>query len=261
MPTVTLLSKVYSNHQLKLVEDHLKSALKGLKIKIESVEEKARGWIQVNFSGEDEKATLNYLEKEIGLCPVSIEHLKMFSTTKGYITNLEENKNELRLDVGIFSPKNMDASIRLQKLQAQLADGRKLALEKFIELFGFCKNLPLTVKITSVSEKHLESEIAGPQLKLYRRWTNSILDRLIILGASQQEIKMALKNARCQNDIVEIEKLGLFEYTVVCKLGTDAVGLIPKIGRNLPHTTLSVFAPKTLLQFFQNSYLNQTFSE
>jgi len=254
MPTVTLLLKVYNAQQLKLVENQLKSILKGLKIKIENVEVAPRGWIQVNFSGEDEKAALSYLEEEIGLCPVRIENLKKFSTTKGYITGLGESKDELCLDIGITSPKTMNATIPLQHLQAQLADGRKIALKKLTELFGFCENLPLKAKITSISENRIEATMAETQLKLYRKWIKSLLDRLIILGAAQQETKTALKNSRCQNDIVEIEKLGLFEQAVACKLGTDAVGLITKVGRNLPNATLSVFKPKTILEFFQNFY-------
>ena len=253
MPTVTLLSKVYNAQQLKLVENQLKSILKGLKIKIENLEVAPRGWIQVNFSGEDEKAALSYLEEEIGLCPVRIENIKKFST-KGYITGLGKSKDELCLDIGITSPKTMNATISLQHLQAQLADGRKIALKKLTELFGFCENLPLKAKITRINENHIEATMAETQLKLYKKWIKSLLDRLIILGASQQEIKTALKNSRCQNDIVEIEKLGLFEQAVACKLGTDAVGLITKVGRNLPNATLSVLKPKTILEFFQNFY-------
>lgn len=255
MPTVTLLSKVYTNHQITLVKNQLKSTLKGLKVKIENVEATPRGWIQVNFSGEDEKAALSYLEEEIGSCPVHIGNLKKFSTTKGYIMDLSESKEELCLDIGIISPKTINATIPLQHLQAQLADGRKLALKKLAELFGFCEGLPLTAKITSINENHIEATMAETQLKLYKKWTKSLLDRLIILGASQQEINTALKNAKCKNDIVEIEQLGLFEHAAACKLGTDAVGLIPKVGRNLPNTTLGVFKPKTILEFFRNLYL------
>jgi len=33
---------------------------------------------------------------------------------------------------------------------------------------------------------------------------------------------------------------------LTCKLGTDAAGLIPKIGRNLKKAKFAVFNPKTL---------------
>ncbi len=256
MPTVTLLSKIYNNHQLKLVEDYAKSLFKGLKVRMESVEAAINNWAQITFSGEDEKAALSYLENEIGLCPVHMENLKKFSAMKGYLTSLGKNKDEIHVDIGIISPKTVYATIPLQHLQAQLADGRKIALKKLAELYGFCEILPLTVKVIEPKENHIDATIAETQLRLYRKWVKSILDRLIILGASRYEIKKALKSSKCQNDIVEIESLGLFEYAVACKLGTDAVGLIPKIGKHLPNATLRTFSPKTLLEFFKGLFIN-----
>jgi hypothetical protein len=94
--------------------------------------------------------------------------------------------------------------------------------------------------------------MAENQLKLYKKWIKSLLDRLIVLGASQQEIKKALRDTKCQNDIVGIEQLGLFEYAITCKLGTDAVGLIPKIGKKLLNTVLTVFSPKKISEFLPN---------
>ncbi|MEM3874888.1 MAG: DUF2110 family protein [Candidatus Bathyarchaeia archaeon] len=245
MPTVTLSAKIYNGNQLKHVEEHLKSSLRGLKVKAESVQASTRGWIQVTFSGEDEKAALSYLENTIGLCPTNAGNLTRFSPIKGYITSLGKSGEQLRLDIG---PNIIDATIPLRHLQAQLADGRKIALKKLVELYGFCENIPLTAKITHINGNYLEAIIAEGQLKNYKRWIKSLLDRLIVLGASQQEIRMALKSAKCQNDVVGIEQLGLFEHAVICKLGTDAVGLVLKVGKKLPNVTLSVFSPKKILE-------------
>jgi len=247
MPTVKLLSKIHYDYQLKLVESQLKHTLKGLKVKIEKLEATTYGWIQVNFSGEDERAALKCLEEEIGICPLSIEVLKKFSTTKAYILSL--GKDELRLDVGVILPESTKIIIPLKQLQVQLADGRKTILKELSELFGFCKNMPLTVKIKSISEKQIEASLAEKQLNIYKRWTNSMLDRLIVLGASHNETQNAIKISKCQNDVVSIESLGLFEDVVVCKLGTDAIGLIPKIGKKLRHATITVFSPKKVLEF------------
>jgi hypothetical protein len=54
-------------------------------------------------------------------------------------------------------------------------------------------------------------------------------------------------------DTVGIEALGFFERAIVCKLGTDAVGLISKVGRNLKNATFAVFSPKKVLDFFDYS--------
>lgn len=245
MPTVTLSSKIYNDSQLNDVKEHLKSSFKGLKIKIESVRALARGWIQVTFSGEDEKVALSYLENTIGLCPTHANKLTKFSLIKGYITSLGKIEDRLQLDIG---PKIEYVIIPLQHLQAQLTDGRKIALKKIVELYGFCENMPITAKIIRANGNYPEAAIAENQLKHYKRWIKSLLDRLIVLGVSQQELKIALMHARCYNDVAGIEQLGLFEHAAVCKLGTDAVGLVPKVGKKMPNASLTVFSPKKILE-------------
>jgi hypothetical protein len=252
MPTVTLFSKIYNDSQLKLVEDSLKTSLKGLNVKIENVQATPKNWVQVTFSGEDEKAVFRYLENTIGICPANIDRITKFQTVRGYIVDTRKSENQLCLDIGLTT-QNIVVKIPVQHLQAQLANGRKMALRKIVELYGFCENMPITAKIIHVNGNCLEAMIAGSQLKLYNKWTKSLLDRLIVLGASQQEIRKALRDTKCQNDIVGIEQLGLFEYAIACKLGTDAVGLIPKIGKKLSNTILSVFSPKKILELLPNA--------
>ena len=245
MPTVTLSSKIYCDDQLKHVEEHLKSSLKGLKVKIEGVQAAPRGWIQVTFSGEDEKAALSYLENTIGLCPTHATSLKKFSLIKGYITSLGKLEDRLQLDIG---PNIEYVIIPLWRLQAQLTDGRKMALKKIVELYGLCENTPLITKIIRVDGNYLDATIAENQLKHYKGWIKSLLDRLIVLGVSRREFRTALTYARCYNDVVGFEQFGHFEHAAVCKLGTDAVGLVPKVGKKVPSATLTVFSPKKILK-------------
>jgi len=248
MPTVTLSTKVYSNFQLKLVDEKLQSMLKGLKVETKIRGVSSRGLVQIAVSGEDEKVASHYLDKEIGLCPTLLEHVEKFCTVKGYVASLK--KEELCIDIGILSPSTIDAAIPLKRLQAQLADGRKMALKKIAELFGFVENLPLSVKICSVNKgnSRVEAMLSEKQLVLYRSWIKSLLDRLIILGASFNEVMLALKRTRCSRDFVSIEPLGLFEHAIVCKLGTDAVGLIPKIGRKLRNANFTTFNPRRIIE-------------
>lgn len=250
MPTVTLLAKAYNNYQLKLVDKLLKPNLKGLKVEMEVCGVTSRKWIQLAISGEDEKIALNYLSNEFGLCPQRLESLNKFSTIKGFVTALDKNKGIVSVDIGVSSPDIIDATIPLRHLQTQLIDGRKTALEKLIELFGFCKNLPLTTKILKIDEEEnsIEAMLAERQLAQYRNWTKSLLDRLIILGAPLQDVEWALKTAECSRDVVNIESLGLFEHAVVCKLGTDAAGLMPRIGGKL-RATFNIFNPRKIIEF------------
>lgn len=254
MLTVTLLTKIYKNHQRKLVDKQLKSTVKGLNVKIEICGLTSRGWVQITVSGEDEKVALRHLADEIGLCSEHLENLEKFSTIKGQIIAPNKSDNELYIDLGIFLPNIVDAAIQLNRMQAQLADGRKITLKKLIELFGFCENLPLVVKILSVDKEksHIEAVFSEKQISQYKNWTNSLLDRLIILGAPIYEVERAIKIAKCNRDVVSIEPLGLLECVVACKLGTDAAGLIPRLGRNLRTAAFTVYNPRKINAFFND---------
>lgn len=253
MPTVTLPIKVYNNFQLKLVDENLQSMLKGLEVETNICGVSSRGLVQIAVSGEDERVALNYLRGEIGLCPTFLEHVEKNSTVKGYVASL--NKEELFVDIGIVSPSTIESAISLKRLQAQLVDGRKIALEKIAELFVFVENLPLSVKICSVNKEksRVEAMLSEKQLALYRSWTKSLLDRLIVLGASFNEVALSLRRTGCNRDFVNIERLGLFENAVVCKLGTDAAGLIPKIGRKMRNANFSIFNPREIIELLDKN--------
>ena len=259
MLTITLLAKAYDEARLRQVDGLLKTKLQGLKTEAQINGTTTRGWIRATVSGEDERAAVHYLADEIGLCPTNLERIEKFSTVEGRITGLNKNKGELRLDVGIFEPEVVDAEIPQSRLQAQLGDGRRIALGKLIELYGFCDNLPLAVKVSDLgrNKNRIEAMLSEKQLSIYRNWTESLLDRLIVLGASQQEVRSALERARSERDVVDVEPLGLLEFAVVCKLGTDAAGLIPRIGRSLRNAAFTVFNPRRIRGFFEESTITQ----
>ncbi|MEM3672900.1 MAG: DUF2110 family protein [Candidatus Bathyarchaeia archaeon] len=248
MLKVTLSTKIYNNSQTKIVSKFLKNMLKGLNASVEIVDVTPREHVKVAISGEDENVALQYLETEIGVCPENLDGVKKFSTLKGRITALGKSKSEIYVDVGIHLPTDVDAIITLQRLQAQLADGRKIALKKLIELFGFCENLPLNVKVLDKNEKYIETALSEEQLSKYKVWTRSLLDRLIVIGSSENEIKLALKEAGLKRDVIAVENLGFFENALTCKFGTDAAGLIAKVGRKLPNATFTIFSPRKIIE-------------
>ena len=254
MPTVTLFAKAHGNPPLDIFDKNLKSVLEGLNVEAKTCGETSRGWIQVSISGEDEIAALHYLDDRIGLCPASLEDIHRFATIKGRITGLRKSRGILLIDIGVFSRGTFDAVIPLSRLQAQLVDGRNVPMEKITKLFGICEDLPITIKIGNLDKEKglMEAEIANEQRSQWTEWTESLLDRLIILGASLKGIELAVERAGFKRDVVSIDPLGGFEYVVVCKLGTDAVGLIPKIGKNLGNAGFAVFSPGRILAFFGN---------
>lgn len=223
--------------------------MRGLKVETNMLGTDSLGWVHVSISGEDENVAVRYLADNIGLCPTGLENIKKYSTLRGYVTDPSKSKNELWVDVGVSSPSRVEAAVPLDRLQAQLGDGRKMALGKMAELFGFCENLPLHIRVTSADfeKRYIEAELSEKQQEQYAGWTRSLLDRLLILGASYSEVNSAIRKAEFNRDIVEVESLGMFEHAVLCKLGTDAAGLIPRMGKILRGAAFSVFNPRKIL--------------
>lgn len=251
MTVLTLLTKIGNDSQLKQIGEALKVPLEELEVKVKMLGTFAGGWVQVELSGEDEEIATNYLIQKVHLCPSSLENVKKFSTLKGYIQKI--GKTELTVDVGVFQPEIVHATVPLRHMQDELVDGRKIALRKIAELFGFCEGLPVNVKVKDVDreESRIGAELASKQIRKYTVWQESLLDRLLVLGPSLHEVEATIKHAKLDRDIIDVEPLGIFEHALTCKLGTDATGLIPKIGRTLKNARLTVFNPKTLRRFLK----------
>jgi len=250
MPTATLLEKAYGNFSAQAFEPVLKSLCKGLKVKVRVKNKVAQEWIQVEVSGEDESVALQVLQSEFGLAPNYVGNVERFSVWRGKIVDSGKTSTELRVDVGVFSPKVVYAHVSLQSLQAQLSDGKKLPLQSLTELFCLLDYLPFDVKILDTEldteNETFSAELSELQLSIFTDWLRSSLDRLLVLGAQRGSVEHAVETSGHFRDIVRVESLGWLEHAVVCKLGTDAVGLIPAIGRFLRTATLAPFSPRKI---------------
>ncbi len=253
MTNLTLLTKISDDKQLKRVGKALKTQLEGLEVEIKILGASAGGWVQISLSGEDEGIATNYVIQEVGLCPSNFEKVEAFSTLKGYIGNIRKNPDGLSVDVGLFQPGIIHAIVPTDHLQTELVGGRKIDLRKIAELFGFCEGVPVKVKINGFAknESYIDAELSSEQIKKYEFWRESLLDRLLVLNPTLQEIEATIRHSNLDRDVIEVEPLDLFVHSLTCKLGTDAAGLIPKIGRNLKNARFAVFSPKTLRYFLK----------
>ena len=247
MTVLTLLVKGRSPAHLKMIDDLLIAEFENLDVESKVLGAPINKWVQISLSGEDEVIATNYINKEIGTCPINMKKVEDFPILKGYIMRLDLARNKLMVDIGVFEPKIILAAVPLDALQAQLADGKQVHLKRIAEIFGLQENLPLTVKLVdSISDEdgHLQAELSTAQIDRFHLWQQSLLDRLIVLGASQGEIESVLERTRLNRDVIDVARLGLFEYALTCKLGTDAAGLIPIMGRYMRYAEFIVFSPK-----------------
>jgi hypothetical protein len=247
---VILETRIDRSSQLCLVEKRLKSLLDGLDVQIVIRGTHGHGWVDLSGSGRDEKVAMQFLRENVGFSPSSLDDVHGFSVIKGFVAARSESKSELRLDCGFDVPGVVDVVVPLGRLQAQLVDGRKVALKMLVDLFGLCPGMPLHVRIlrVEVGRRCVEAELSERQQGQFAGWVRSLLDRLLVFGCSLDEVWKAVRVSRVSRDVVGVESLGMFEHAVVCKLGTDAVGLVPQVGRVLRNSALTVFSPRRVVE-------------
>ncbi|MCL2172459.1 MAG: DUF2110 family protein [Candidatus Bathyarchaeota archaeon] len=247
MTSLTLLTKVYNKGQLKQIEMSLQATFEDLDAQIQVLDKPVNRWVKVQVTGEDENVAKSYITKQIGICPNSIEEITVNTEWKGYLQKINTPEG-LTVDIGILEQKPIYAHIPLNTIQTQLLNGADIPLKKITELFALGIDLPVSIKIKNIqataAENVIEAEFSPIQLELFKNWQNSLLDRLLILGITTDEATATIERTRLNRDVISIEPLGLFEQVLTCKLGTDATGLIPRIGRYMRNTQLLIFNPK-----------------
>lgn len=237
-----ILQKV-SEKSLDIFIEILKKRCLGLEVNFIDICKIKNSWVKIKISGEDEKAAVNLLAKDIGLAPVSVINVPKFSVYRGRVVSPKENDDGLFIDIGVLSPNPTYAFIPLRILQGQLVDRKEYSHEKIRKLFGLIDDFPLEVQIIDIQNKTLKAKLTQEQMNRFGSWIESRLDRLIVLGQTYEETLNAVKKAKFLNDIVSVSSLGFLEQSIVCKLGTVAVGLVRNLGRQLQNATLACFSP------------------
>ena len=252
MTTLTLLVKASNLGQVKQIDELLNLQFEDLDIEVKVLSNMANRWVQVSLSGEDEAIATSYINKEIGTCPTNLENAKNYPILRGYISKLDLTKQELIVDVGIFEPKIVQATVSLTSLRTQLVSSKGVDLKKIAEIYGLGERLPLSIKpISPITEESnvIQAELTVEQVEKLHNWQESLLDRLIILGASKETIENVLERTRLNRDVIDIEKMGMFEHALTCKLGTNAAGLVSIVGRYLRNSVFVVFNAKISRDF------------
>ena len=92
MPTITVLEKLYGSVSPETFETAYSRLISGLKVRLSFAGTTNRGWVQLEVSGEDETAALNFLKREVQLAPSSLTNLEKFSVVRGKV--IFSNKSE-----------------------------------------------------------------------------------------------------------------------------------------------------------------------
>lgn len=249
MREVVLLQKAHNQFSLETLGRVLAELCVGLRVELFDLRPLENAWVAVKLKGDDEDVAVRFLARTAGLAPIESERVERFSVLQGKAMFSGRDRLGFFVDVGVFSPKRCLGFVSLRRLQAQLTDGGKIPLQKIGELFALADDFPLEVRVVDLEADRFETEFTEAQIGLYSRWIGSRADRLMILGASREEVEGVGKSRMLRRDIVGVESLGILEQVVICKLGTDAVGLIPRLSRKLPRAAFKQFSPRQILRF------------
>ena len=205
-----------------------------------------RGWARVNIEGEDSEILQEIIAKNLTVARTNLSQMEIYGNYSGIVAKVG---NGVEVDVGIEAPRPLLVTVSLNTLRAQLCDGKRLAEQEIAEHYCIRQESKLTVRITSLDPKAgtMEGWLADLQMETYHEMITSGLDRIQVFDCTRNRLESALRKARLERDTLGIESSTLTAHSVPCKLGTDGVGLIPKLGSVLRKSELELFLPKRIV--------------
>jgi hypothetical protein len=206
-----------------------------------------KGWARLDLEGEDSDVLRELLARDLGEAQTNAAQLEAQGIYQGIVSG--EADNCLEIDIGIETPRPLNARIGLAALRAQLGDGKPLRGNEIIQQYCLVPGSRTTVRLTKLEPdaQTVEGWLADSQIERFSSLIATGLDRIRITDCFRQEIENAVRKSRIERDIISIESETLTAQSLVCKLGTDAVGLIPKLGKILRTRKLDPFIPRRIL--------------
>ena len=222
------------------------SNLKGdLYVTAKFIEFSPHGWAVVDVEGADREVFLELLAQKLGLAHSNFLELKPYANYPGQIISFNR---DLEVDIGVESPDPINVTVKLGSLRAQLAYGKPIGTKEIQDAYCLFPGSKADVRITSMNQNEpiLAAWLSDSQIKLFADWISTDLDRVQILNCTHEQLDYAIHKTNLERDIISAESMTLTTHFVTCKLGTDGVGLIPKLGPFLRQSELKTFLPKRI---------------
>jgi hypothetical protein len=223
----------------------LEEETKELDVKIKKLDITSGDWIRIEYNGEDNEIFTELLRRDHGFIPIELAKVEHEETYRGFIIGNEEHGRGLSIDIGIISPRRSYGLYPLHRIRAQLGEDKTESLKEITEKFSLYKGIPFNVKIEGIKNvKKINVAATDQQESSMKDWDRYPFDRVIVLGALNNQVRKAIQTNRLTRDIIRVDPLSFTSSLLTCKLGTDAPGVISKIGQELKHARLFSFIPR-----------------
>ena len=233
----------------KAFDQNLQKALMELKSELTAVTRligfSGNGWARIELSGKDSEILAELISNKFCRAIADIQEIETGGIYDGTVNGV--SSAGLEFDVGIERPSGLRCAIPIGNLRAQLADGKAISCLDLIEDYCFFPGLRISVRITTKSPDEISGWLSDSQLDRIYDWIATRLDRIQVFDCYKEEVESGIVRANLSRDIIAVEPITLTMQSVVCKLGTDAVGLIPKLGSALPRRVLKPFIPRRIM--------------
>jgi hypothetical protein len=206
----------------------------------------ANGWAEVDIEGEDSEILQEIVSRKFGRAQTNLAQVETLGNYSGIISDVGDAMN---VDIGVERPTQTKVSVGSGALRAQLCDGKTLSAKQIAEDYCMHPGMGLSVRITRMEPgvRKLEGWLSDSQIQLFSNLMASRLEQIRVFDCTRPRLESALHRANLERDVISLESSTLTTHSLVCKLGTDAVGLIPKLGSILKRSELRPFLPKRIL--------------
>ena len=212
-------------------------------VKLEGVS--SNGFVKIGLQGSDSEVFTELIKRELWLAPSDLSEVEVHDNFKAYVTKIDPNRQSIDVEIGPVSAQ-FKSEIPRDSLMAQLCDGRNILVDKIARTYCIQEDVPLLVRITFIDpdRRRIEAWISDDQISIFDQWRRQRFHRIIAIGGFQEELREAMRLSKVERDVIELEELAMTAHCLVCKLGTDAPGVIAKIGRYVRNFKLHAFLPE-----------------
>jgi hypothetical protein len=229
---------------LREFKKETESILGDLRVQVKKIDG-IGGWVSIEYDGEDSEVFTEALKDRYGAAPIQFSRLRLGDVYRGFIVDSEKVGYGLYVDIGLIKPSRRDGLYPLHRMRAQLCDGEPRPLREIAKRFCLYEGLPLDVRIESLeADERISLALTEKQEAFFKGWEKYPFDRVIVIGALAGGVWPAVRRVGLERDIVNIERLSLTSSILTCKLGTEAPGVISKLGPELSGARLYPFIPR-----------------
>jgi hypothetical protein len=205
------------------------------------------GWATITVDGDDSEVVVELLSQAFGLAINHVSNVELHGNYRGVVKSL--SASGLSVDIGVAHPKPLFITVKLNTLQAQLADGKQsMSCRTIARNYCIYPGLPISIRVTLCTSNEIEGWLSDSQVSLLSAWISAGLERIQVYNCLPSRLDRAIRRSQLERDIISTMQLSLTVQSILCKIGTDAIGLIPRIGSILRKSQLEPFIPRRIME-------------